>query len=270
MLEFCDELFDQNFADVTSPDFVCPFKGFNDWVEFNGNTTGSASSAYTSNCGRATSVPVPEENFHDCIIAYSQEVSDDRILSNEGKLRIVWFQYKTSVRFDSPFDDLDLEWNAMNDWFNSIFSDAPTGVGKAFFSNADFWWYDTNGQMLTTAYGAAAIALGAAALVILFSSQSFRLTIFAVLTIGYVLASVTASLVGFGWTLGFLESICFAILIGVSVDFVIHFTHSYAHLRGEYSRADRTKHALIKMGPSILAAAFTTISAAVIMLFTVM
>ena len=123
--------------------------------------------------------------------------------------------------------------------------------------------------MLTTAYGAAAIALGAAAAVLLISSRSFTLTLYAMITIVYVLTSVTATLVAFGWTLGFLESICFAILIGVSVDFVIHFCHSYAHKPGEVSRSDRTKFALIHMGPSILAAAFTTISAATIMLFTV-
>ena len=76
-------------------------------------------------------------------------------------------------------------------------------------------------------------------------------------------------LVAFGWTLGFLESICFAILIGISCDFVLHFGHAYAYLPGEVSRSDRTKYALIRMGPSILAAGFTTICAAIVMLFTV-
>jgi len=108
------------------------------------------------------------------------------------------------------------------------------------------------------------------AAVILFSSRSVTLTIFSTVTIAYVLTSVTATLVvALGWTLGFLEqSICFAILIGVSVDFVIHFSHAYSAMGGEASRGDQTRYALIRMGPSILAAAFTTIAAAVIMLFT--
>ena len=84
-----------------------------------------------------------------------------------------------------------------------------------------------------------------------------------------VLTSVTATLVAFGWTLGFLESICFAILIGVSVDFVIHFCHAYSSMTGEHNRGERTKYALVTMGPSILAAAFTTIAAATVMLFTI-
>ena len=111
--------------------------------------------------------------------------------------------------------------------------------------------------------------MGAAAAVILFSSRSFVLTLFATVTVGYVLTSVTALLVAAGWTLGFLESILFAILIGISCDFVIHFSHAYASLEGHASRNERTRYALISMGPSILAAAFTTFAAAMVMLFTI-
>lgn len=120
-----------------------------------------------------------------------------------------------------------------------------------------------------TAYGSAAIAIAAAAVVILLSSRSLVMTVFSVLAVCYVLASVTSMMVAAGWKLGFLESICFAILIGVSVDFVIHFSHAYVHMPGKVAREIRTKHALIDMGPSILAAAFTTMAGAVIMLFCI-
>merc|ERR1712076_51632 len=122
---------------------------------------------------------------------------------------------------------------------------------------------------LRSAYWSAAIALAFSGLVVLISSRSFVLTIFALITISYVLFSTTAMLVASGWTLGFLESICFAILIGISCDFVLHFCHAYAHLPGSVSRETRTKYALIRMGPSILAAAFTTIASAAILFFTI-
>merc|ERR1712008_394226 len=82
-----------------------------------------------------------------------------------------------------------------------------------------------------------------------------------------ILVSVTAMLVGFGWSLGFLESICFSILIGVSVDFVIHFNHAYVHHKGDVPRKDRSKYAMVTMGPSILATAGTTFFSAIVMLF---
>lgn len=111
--------------------------------------------------------------------------------------------------------------------------------------------------------------MAAAAAVILVSSRSIMLTLFATVTVGYVLTSVTAVLVALGWSLGFLESILFAILIGISCDFVIHFSHAYASLQGHTPRGERTRFALISMGPAVLAAAFTTFAAATVMLFTV-
>jgi hypothetical protein len=65
-----------------------------------------------------------------------------------------------------------------------------------------------------------------------------------------------------------LESVCFAILVGMSCDFVLHFGHAYSHRPGSVSRHERTREALILMGPSILAAAVTTIAAALVMMFT--
>jgi predicted RND superfamily exporter protein len=64
-----------------------------------------------------------------------------------------------------------------------------------------------------------------------------------------------------------LESVCFAILIGISCDFVLHFGHAYCSQPAHTCREVRTKKALILMGPSILAAAITTIAAAVVMKF---
>jgi len=212
---------------------------------------------------------VPQANFDACMIAWSQEVGETSILAYEDKVSVVFFPFTSRVRYDSPFSVLDEEWNLIENWMQERNSEAPAGANGGYFTSFDFWFYDTNEQMLQTAYAGAAIALGCAAIVILFSSRSLILTLFCTMTIGYVLTSVTATLVGLGWTLGFLESICFAILIGVSVDFVIHLAHAYTHLPGEADRGLRIKYALIKMGPSILATALTTILSATIMLFTV-
>jgi len=121
--------------------------------------------------------------------------------------------------------------------------------------------------MLRTATGAAGIAIGFSAIIVLFSSRSLQLTIFAGVCILYVLVAATATLVSLGWQLGFVESVCFAASIGISCDFVIHFGHAYISSPGYRPREERTKHAVTHMGPSIMASAFTTFSTAVIMLF---
>merc|ERR1712176_1601132 len=90
---------------------------------------------------------------------------------------------------------------------------------------------------------------------------------YATLTILFILTSVTSILAAIGWTLGFIEAVCFAILIGVSVDFVIHFAHAYTHHVGDLSRKERTEYAMVTMGPSILATALTTFCPAIVLLF---
>ena len=252
LLSFCDDLFDQEFAAKIDADFSCPLQKFDVWLKEQSNAT-SPDDIYVDYCSGASRIPIAQDQFHPCIVSWTREVEDMTILSRNDKVEIIFFPFKSRVRYDNQYDELDDEWKLIEKWMDQENSQAPSGVSRAFFSSIDFWWYDTNGQMLSTAYSSAGIALAAAAAVLLLSSRSFVLTFFATLTIGYVLVSVTAMLVGIGWTLGFLESICFAILIGVSADFVIHFSHTYASLPGNASREERTKHALIKMGPSILA-----------------
>jgi len=129
-------------------------------------------------------------------------VRETFVLQDGGKVKIILNRFQSRVRYDSPFADLDREWNAIESWMNEQSAVAPVAVSNMYFSSDDFWWMDTNQNILNTAYGAAAIALAAAALVILFSSRSFVLTLFAVFTIGFILTSVTAMLVAAGWTLG--------------------------------------------------------------------
>jgi hypothetical protein len=264
--EFCPKFFAEDFA--RPDDYECAINRFDSWLLAQ-STSATPDETYSTHCAGATGLPMDSNAFHPCVSIWAEQEDAKNILSHNGIVEIILVPFNSQVRYDSRNSELDEEWNKIEDWMKGEMSQAPQEVNKAFFSSMDFWWYDTNTQMFKTAYGSAAIALAAAAMVILLSSRSLVMTFFSVASIGYVLASVTSMMVAAGWTLGFLESICFAILIGVSVDFVIHFSHAYTTLPGEVSRELRTKHALIDMGPSILAAAFTTLAGATIMLFCV-
>lgn len=106
------------------------------------------------------------------------------------------------VSWTSGYTTLENAWHEQNDFFNELNEEAPDGVNNVFASSFDFWWYDTNKAMLDTAFGAVAIALSAAFLVVLISSRSIRVTLFAVLTIAFILTAVAALLVVSGWQLG--------------------------------------------------------------------
>jgi len=272
LLNFCEDFFNQPFASRIAQDFVCPMNELDQWLQDNANNGNSNSNdAYVESCQGATGLPVPEENFHACAAAWSIETRSTTMLQRNGTtIEAIFFYYTGRVRVDSPYAELKDEWNLVEDYLRGTGApDDDDSVSNVFAASIDFWWFDTNGSMLRSAYQSAGIALAFSGFVVLLSSRSFILTLFALITIAYVLVSTTAMLVATGWTLGFLESICFAILIGISCDFVLHFCHAYAHLPGTVSREVRTQYALIRMGPSILAAAFTSICAAAIMLFTV-
>lgn len=266
LLGFCDDLFEQSFVSPKDPQYQCPINTFDSWLR-NQTVSSDPTDQYTSNCNSATSLPMAQDDFHPCIYAWSQLTNEKNVLSKRGKVKIIRLRTLNSVGWDAPFSEMDKFWTTYENYLTNVRSTAPAGLDGVFHTSGAFWWYDTNISMLETAIGAAAIAITFSAIVVLFSSRSPSLTLFSAMCIIYVLSATTASLVGFGWELGFLESVCFAILIGISCDFVIHFGHAYNHLEGDAPRSERTKFAVTHMGPSILAAAFTTFAAAIVMLF---
>ena len=214
--------------------------------------------------------------------AFAQDVRERQILSRHGKVTIILYEFGGRVGFRDGYTALEDEFNLVEGWMKSKIykeSTTPDGVNNGFFISGNYWWYDTHKATVRTAISSAGIALTASTLVILFSSRSFTLAIFSCLSMVYVLTSVVSTMIAMGWSLGFLEVICLSILIGLSADFVTHFSHAYSGYNRTgisaakqvvdmtVDRGVRTKFAIVHMGPSILAACFTTLSAAIIMLF---
>jgi hypothetical protein len=266
LLSFCDKLFQQEFASPIDGNYVCPMNRFDEWLSEQ-SISESPDPDYTSLCGGVSGVPVPEDDFHACISNWALQELEPAVLSRNGVVQIMTVQFRNKGLFTDPYEVLEEQRSMIEDWMTSEMESAPSGVDQGFFAGFTFYWHDTNGSMLNTAYSGAAIALGASAVIILLSSKSLSMMAFSTLTILYILTSVTSMLSAIGWSLGFIEAICFSILIGVSVDFVIHFAHAYTHHKGKKSREERTKYAMVTMGPSILATALTTFFSAVVMLF---
>ena len=206
LLDFCPSFFGTEFAEVIDDEFQCSVNKFDAWLAEQ-SSAANATEAYRSRCGGAAGLPMPENSFDSCIIAWSQLVGDSGVLQRDGVVEVLVFPYQSRVRYDSQHDVLDEEWNMIESWLDTQTENAPIGVKHVFQSSEDYWWYDTNGSILVSAYGSAAIALAAAAIVMLISSRSFEITLFAIFTIGFILLSVTALLVASGWTLGLYVSV---------------------------------------------------------------
>lgn len=270
MREFCDKFYSQEFAQGRSEEFECPILMFDEWLgEQSSIPLENQEAVYIDNCEGASGMPIPQESLHACLSSWAHQVKSEDILSWNGTVKIITLPFGARVSVNSHNKEIGSEWNLMEGWMNEELSNAPSGVSNAYFTSMDFWLWDTSFHVYRTALDSGAFAIAITAVVILITSRSISMTFFSAISVVYVLVSVTALMSTLGWTLGFLESICFTILIGLSADFVIHFTHAYSELPGNTDRHTRTKFALIHLGPSVLAAGFTTLAGATVMLFTV-
>jgi len=261
--DFCDGLFAQDFA---LPLETCAINQFETWLEEQ-SSSATPSSAYSDNCDAAAALPVPVGAFDPCIIAWSKETSSISVLHENGKVRILMITGAVDLSPLSPLVEIDAGWNKFEDYTKEQKALAPESVNKFFHASFMWWYWDGSARMTSTAIGAGLISLAFASIIVIFSSRSITLTIVSFATISFILAASSATLVGLGWELGYLECICFSILIGISCDFVIHFGHAYKHFEGNVDRRLRARFAVVDMGPSILAAAATTVAAACVMLF---
>lgn len=266
--DFCDNLYENEFARVPNESYVCPINKFDKWLK-DMHLSDEKDALYDATCGSPDGIPMDSDKFHACMTGWALKTENYDVLSRDGIVKYMKVTFINVGVFTDAYVILQEQYDYIQAWLDEVNEVAPEGVNQSFFTGTTFHWHDTNGSIQSTAYESVGIALLASALIILFSSRSVILTVFSTVTILFILASVTSLLVALGWTLGFLEAICFSILIGVSVDFVIHFNHAYVHHKGELSREERTKYAMITMGPSILATAATTFFSAIVMLFCV-
>lgn len=95
-------------------------------------------------------------------------------------------------------------------------------------------------------------------IVLLIATKNVILALLSVFCVSVVIVSVLAIIVLKGWELGLSESIAMVILIGLSVDYVIHLASDYKHSAHE-SRYDKMKQAYSEMGVSIMSGTITTL-----------
>ena len=98
--------------------------------------------------------------------------------------------------------------------------------------------------MVTSAISSAALSAVLAFGIILISTLNVAVACYAITTVILIVACVMGSIVLMGWKLGLLESMCMSILVGMSVDFVVHFAHSWVTAwASDDINADNSLHA---------------------------
>ena len=104
----------------------------------------------------------------------------------------------------------------------------PASAGDGgFFTH---WWFtisDLQANLASSALESMVLATAITLLVLLLATRSVQATVIATVAIAGVLCCTMAVLVALGWEMGIIESMCLAILIGISCDFVVHIAWAY-------------------------------------------
>jgi len=176
----------------------------------------------------------------------------------------VWLNAQTDILFEDGLDLTD-RWQSWEDKWRSR---APGFVQPGFFftDHGGFHWFVSQETINKEAYSGIALSLFLAYCVLLCATANWIVATFAICSIASIVTSVIAFSFWCGWKLGMLEAIIFVMVIGMSVDYVVHMADAYLESRKE-DRESRAKFMVGKMAMSVLSGAVTTLGSSFVMVF---
>jgi len=102
-------------------------------------------------------------------------------------------------------------------------------------------------------------------IVLVFATSNLLVSVYAIVSIGFIVANVLGVVKWNGGALGIAEAVAGVIVIGFSVDYVIHLGHMFVeatHSEGLRGRLQRFVYAAENMAATVMAGAVTTFGAA--------
>lgn len=193
--------------------------------------------------------------------------------SGNTRLRFISIDLATTLRNWQNRDTNLKHFDYWNDFVASANSDArkldATSVADAFQTTDQSWaWMETEREFVVSAFTGLMVSLLVTFLVLVFSTMNIWVAIFSTATIISIVTCIVGFMKLYGWELGVTESVAMVILIGFSVDYVVHLANSYVESHFQ-SRQHRTQHAVLEMGISVISGAMTTFLSSIFLWFPV-
>lgn len=228
--------------------------------------------------------PMEENKFNTCVKAVIRIRDMPRALDRwhhwpgymldlSGNLKVVKMEYISKQRYTAKVDTLQDFFDKVDPWASGKVS-APAGVVEPFWWSELAWW-DLQRSLNQGAFMSCGVALGCCAVVLLLVIGNAVMALQALISILFILSSVVATLILFGWVLDLMVAVVMAICVGLCVDFVCHMSHAYVHAGDEskvplscaaqlcWRNADerqmRASRALGTMGITVTMGALTTL-----------
>eukprot|EP00928_Gymnodinium_smaydae_P045063 TRINITY_DN30084_c0_g1_i1.p1 TRINITY_DN30084_c0_g1~~TRINITY_DN30084_c0_g1_i1.p1 ORF type:complete len:1044 (-),score=224.44 TRINITY_DN30084_c0_g1_i1:40-3171(-) len=270
---------------------ACFLENFGDWlaqkrvdrynaVAANGSATSGELAAARAERDRGTELETGPKFFEELKVFRKTNPPSKEMRENgganwekqigfiDGELKYVEIKFRSVLPSAEALatgrDVRTLIWN----WAEQRRNSAPaTALGPRIVCRR-FAPYDLQEELLAALFSGCSIAGPVAFIVLLLSTKNIIVSFYAVISVSSVVLCVLGFCKGvMDYDLGVAESIAGVIVIGYSVDYVVHLAHMYeeAHSFGHRSREDRAEFAIRNMGTTVFAGAITTAGAGVIM-----
>lgn len=243
----------------------CFMEEFNDWhLATYSVTTSAASLSKTEFVNRvttfrATETPLNGGNWEEDIGLVDGEIKFVRVRTISTLLKLQSTEVKTDVR---DFVDTLL---------SSISKDAPTTFSSILNDAGAEWTFHATEQGLVTGlFIGFAICFPIAFIVLIGATHNIIVSLYAITAIIFVVASVLGFTKAFmNYDLGIAESMAGIIVIGFSVDYVVHMAHMFieATEHGARTKEERFIYSARNMGGTVVAGAITTGGSGAFMFF---
>ena len=116
----------------------------------------------------------------------------------------------------------------MNKLMIDINKNSPKGVNKAFMSGGDNWpWLMFRSNLLSDCISGACVTLLFAFVILLLTTLNSIVSLLSILCIAAIIIQMISMIYLMDWKFGLIESICVIVFIGISVDYVSHFSHMF-------------------------------------------
>ncbi|CAE7664896.1 disp [Symbiodinium sp. CCMP2456] len=203
---------------------------------------------------------------------FQDEVFFDRV-DGELVLRAIVIEVALKTTWQIPYLD-GIELNRHWDKFVQEFAakqakdEMLPKLPKAIFATDmfAFHWFQVQDAMNSEVFDGIKLSLFLAFLVLLGATQNVFLALISVSCIVAIVSSVLAFAVCMDWKTSVSEAIIYVMVIGLSVDYVIHLGDAYLECPDE-SREDRVQFMVTKMGVSVISGAISSAGAAIFMTF---
>ncbi|KAL5008655.1 hypothetical protein ScPMuIL_014236 [Solemya velum] len=185
-----------------------------------------------------------------------------------SRLKYMAVEINTTLKlYATGYSEGEPVYRAWEQFIQEEVKEMPESLKGAFEMTNSLWhWIRVQEALVDSAITGIIVGLCLALPILVIMTMNVVIGVLATITISLVTVCVVGIIPLAGWRLGVLESLNLCMVVGLSVDYVVHLAEAYTMSKAN-GRMKRVQDMLESMGLSVVSGAMTSFIAAIFMLF---